>query len=354
VTNSLVLGNAGGDTGGNVSPTTGSVLGLPTGFTLGQVVRVGSDGQVLLADNGGPTRTVALVAGSPAYNAGLDTTQPPTNLTTDQRGTGFARRVNGAVDVGAYEVQALPATATAAAPAAGFYPAGTALAFTLTYDAPVAVTGTPRLAVTVGEAAAGFAPLTGQSQDGRTLTFTYTVGQTANGAVAVTSPLDLNGGSLTNGNGEVAAGRTFTPPDSSAVIADTTAPTATAVSRFDPAGPRTNALEVTFVVTFGEPVRGVTAANFALVGTGTTFGAGIRTPTPNGPPAADGTIASWRVPVATGGGRLARAEPGVRQLARPVRPDPGRGRQPAVAAGGGRRPGVHHRPHGPGGVSHHP
>ena len=52
-----------------------------------------------LAFNGGPTRTLALLAGSPAINAGSN----PQNLTTDQRGAGF-RRTNGiATDIGAFE-----------------------------------------------------------------------------------------------------------------------------------------------------------------------------------------------------------------------------------------------------------
>jgi len=52
----------------------------------------------VLADNGGPSPTHALLIGSPAINAGLN----PNLLTTDQRG--FKREV-GLIDIGAYEVQ---------------------------------------------------------------------------------------------------------------------------------------------------------------------------------------------------------------------------------------------------------
>lgn len=59
-----------------------------------------------LQDNGGPTFTHALLPGSPAIDAGLDSGAP---LTTDQRGQ---PRIAGAhVDIGAFEVQALPNTA---------------------------------------------------------------------------------------------------------------------------------------------------------------------------------------------------------------------------------------------------
>jgi hypothetical protein len=57
-----------------------------------------------LADNGGPTQTMALLPGSPAIDAGdPNVTDPPP---WDQRGPGFPRIVNGRIDIGAYEVQA--------------------------------------------------------------------------------------------------------------------------------------------------------------------------------------------------------------------------------------------------------
>ena len=52
-----------------------------------------------LADHGGPTRTHALLTGSAAINAGSN----PLGLTTDQRGAGFLRDLDGAPDMGAYE-----------------------------------------------------------------------------------------------------------------------------------------------------------------------------------------------------------------------------------------------------------
>src|SRR5262249_49964251 len=49
-----------------------------------------------LADNGGPTQTHALLAGSPAINHGAN----PDGLAFDQRGPGFARARGAAADIG--------------------------------------------------------------------------------------------------------------------------------------------------------------------------------------------------------------------------------------------------------------
>src|SRR5207237_986994 len=61
-----------------------------------------------LANNGGPTQTIALQATSPLVNAGSN----PAALTTDQRGTGFVRVSGTAADIGAFEVQAAAAPVT--------------------------------------------------------------------------------------------------------------------------------------------------------------------------------------------------------------------------------------------------
>ena len=51
-----------------------------------------------LANNGGPTLTIALLPGSPAIDAGDDSSAPP----TDQRG--FPRPAGPAADIGAFEM----------------------------------------------------------------------------------------------------------------------------------------------------------------------------------------------------------------------------------------------------------
>jgi hypothetical protein len=56
-----------------------------------------------LADNGGPTETHELLAGSPAIDTGDPAFTGPPDF--DQRGMGFPRIINGIVDIGAFEAQ---------------------------------------------------------------------------------------------------------------------------------------------------------------------------------------------------------------------------------------------------------
>lgn len=73
-----------------------------------------------LANNGGPTQTMALLAGSPALNTGpsagtVGATTAAVNALAvpavgpyDQRGKGFPRISGGLIDIGAYEFQVIP------------------------------------------------------------------------------------------------------------------------------------------------------------------------------------------------------------------------------------------------------
>jgi hypothetical protein len=93
-----VIGKSDGSTG-FVNGVNGDIVGTiaaPVDALLGS-----------LANNGGPTQTMALLPGSPAIDAGNNaaiTVPPfPGPPFTDQRSTGFARIVNGSVDIGSFE-----------------------------------------------------------------------------------------------------------------------------------------------------------------------------------------------------------------------------------------------------------
>jgi hypothetical protein len=126
LSNTIVAGNLRGtgttadDIGGfiDVADSSHNLIGDPS--TAGGLVDgvngniVGNDGvgvidiatviDTTLADNGGPTKTHALVIGGPAIDAGDNSLIPP-GTDYDQRGEGFARIVGGTVDIGAFEVQ---------------------------------------------------------------------------------------------------------------------------------------------------------------------------------------------------------------------------------------------------------
>jgi uncharacterized repeat protein (TIGR01451 family) len=132
----LVPGSAGNATGPDFAGTAGSsdhdLIGDPSGsFGFGNP----GSGDLLnvnpnlgpLQNNGGPTQTLALLAGSPAINAG--DSHAPGLLATDQRG--FARIVGNAVDIGAYEFGATPATTDLSV--SGLAPAGIPAGGQITY-----------------------------------------------------------------------------------------------------------------------------------------------------------------------------------------------------------------------------
>ena len=105
LTNTLISNNFGGDYDnfhdtGQIGTNSHNFVGrggVPSALT--------GDPQLgPLQNNGGPTFTYALAAGSPAIDAGDDSVLGgPLNLTTDQRGTGFPRDGCSHVDIGAYE-----------------------------------------------------------------------------------------------------------------------------------------------------------------------------------------------------------------------------------------------------------
>ncbi|HQR11561.1 MAG TPA: IPTL-CTERM sorting domain-containing protein [Casimicrobiaceae bacterium] len=74
-------------------PAAGAVI-AGSGNITGQDPLLGA-----LANNGGPTQTMALQAGSPAINSGSN----PAGLAFDQRGAGFPRTVGAQTDMGAVE-----------------------------------------------------------------------------------------------------------------------------------------------------------------------------------------------------------------------------------------------------------
>ena len=124
--NTIIAGNFGGS---STSTTPSDILGGVQASSSFNLIGKGGSGGLTngtnnnqvgvadarlapLANNGGSTQTHALLAGSPALDAGSNTVASNAGLTLDQRGAGFNRLVDGpdadataTVDVGAFESQ---------------------------------------------------------------------------------------------------------------------------------------------------------------------------------------------------------------------------------------------------------
>jgi len=156
-----------------------------------------------------------------------------------------------------------------AAPAAGTYKAGDRLDFTVNFSDVVTVNitgGTPAIGLTVGATPRNASYLSGIGTTA--LVFRYTVpgGDTDTDGIALASAISLNGGTIKGAVGNDAT-LTFTPPDTSAVLVDTTAPTA-AIS-YSPAGPYKKGDAVTITANFSEAMAAAPAPKIALSGAAT-------------------------------------------------------------------------------------
>ena len=122
-----------------------------SGVTTGNLLNVGA-GIGSLANNGGPTETIALNAGSPAIDAATAVGAPP----TDQRGV--ARPVGAAFDIGSFEAPtgggALPTLSITNVTANEGNAGVTSFTFTVTLSAASAQTVTVNFATADGTAAA--------------------------------------------------------------------------------------------------------------------------------------------------------------------------------------------------------
>lgn len=115
--------------------------------------------------------------------------------------------------------QTAPTITSLSAPSSTIYGPGTQLNFTVNFSESVTVTGTPRLPLTVGSTQryANFVSLT----DSRTATFRYTVQTSASDididGVTLTSPAELNGGSIADLATNAISNLSFSSPSLSGV-----------------------------------------------------------------------------------------------------------------------------------------
>ena len=156
-----------------------------------------------------------------------------------------------------------PSIISVAVPANATYRNGQSLDFTVRFNEPVPVTGTPVLTLTIDSTArsAGYVSGSGSSN----LLFRYTVQAAENDAngIAATSPLTLNGGTIQDAAGNNAT-LTFTAPSMTGVLVDALAPQLSSIIRLTPGQQTVATNRVVFEVTFSEDVGGVSPARFIV------------------------------------------------------------------------------------------
>jgi len=154
-------------------------------------------------------------------------------------------------------------------PANGSYSAGQNLDFTVNFTEAVNVTGTPRIALTIGSTTryATYQSGTGTSS----LVFRHTVqaGDSDMNGIAMISPLELNAGTIKNAGGADAI-LSYTPPNTAGVLIDASGPSVLSVT--PPANAwYVNTQNMDFIVSFSENVVVTGTPRIAL-----TIGAATR------------------------------------------------------------------------------
>jgi CSLREA domain-containing protein len=196
--NSVSAGSVGPDLQGTFNSLDYNLIGDTSGATIGgdtsHSILNRSANLGPLAENGGPTKTMLPLPGSPAINAGSVSNLPPDTFDLNKNGNtaepllvdqrGLLRLVNAAVDIGAVEVN-YALSATAGTPQS--VPINTAFAAQM----KVAVTESGR---TVGNASVTFtAPATGASGAFQGTGTNVAAVNTDGGGIATASVFTANG-----------------------------------------------------------------------------------------------------------------------------------------------------------------
>ena len=273
VQNSIISGNTGGDCiiDGGVTLTADSSNLDSDGSCDSAVQKTNAEINLSpLADNGGPTQTMALLAGSHAIDTGNSTTC--TNIgNKDQRGV--TRPLDGdstpgaVCDIGAFEY-----TADESAPLvvssllADANPTSAAsVDFTVTFSKSVTGVDSADFSLTTTGSVSG-ASVTGAAGGGDSYTVTVDTG-TGEGTIRLDV---LDDDSIVDGVGLSMIGG-YTSGEFYTI--DTAPPTVVSSLRLD-ANP-TSAASVDFAVTFSKPVTGVDPTDFDLSTTGGVSGAAV-------------------------------------------------------------------------------
>lgn len=168
-----------------------------------------------------------------------------------------------------------PVVTSVAVPANGTYKAGNPLYFTVNFDLPVAVTGTPQIALTVGGAPRIANYVSGSGSSALVFSHTVQAGDMAPSGIAITG-LSANGGTIRTAATVDANLALNDIGNTSGVLIDTASPQVQAVSVVG--SPAPNATEITLEIVFSKPVSGFSLWNvIPLAPVGTTTLSNLRT-----------------------------------------------------------------------------
>lgn len=165
----------------------------------------------------------------------------------------------------------LPTIGIVTGPASGTYYTNQNLDFVVNFSEPMAVSGTPRIALTVGASTRFATYLSGAGTTALTFRYTVAIPDADADGIVVSSPVDLNAGSLLDQTGNAPAALSFTPPVTSGVNVVTA--TASISSVTPPANARyLTAQALNFTVNFSRPVYVTGSPRIALtVGAATRY-----------------------------------------------------------------------------------
>jgi hypothetical protein len=214
------LPTAGGLT--NASTLSLSFTATPTGgATSISSVEVSTDGT---------TYSVPTIFSAGTWNT---TTLPLTNdssYTLKARATDNLSNVSTVLDIDSFTVDRTAPTITGmTAPANATYGSGQNLDFVATMSEATTVTGTPRIALSIGSTTQYATYLSGSGTTSLTFRYITQSGDNDTDGIAVTSPVQLNGGTLRDSASNDAT-LTFTPPTTTGVLVDTSAPTISSIA----------------------------------------------------------------------------------------------------------------------------
>ena len=160
-----------------------------------------------------------------------------------------------------------PSVSSLSLPANQTYAIGDNLDFIANFNDAVTVAGgTPRIQINLNSGTVYANYLSGSGTSNLTFRYTVATNDLDNNGITLVSPIDANGATLQDINGNN-ANLIITTAGTGSLLVDGAPPVVTSITRSAPVAATTNATSVTFRVTFNEAVSNVDLTDFSLSGT---------------------------------------------------------------------------------------